>query len=437
MKKYIFLMLSVVLTAMLGACSKDDPFDNYNQSATGGLRSSALEVSVVSDDNSPAALKGLEDTRSGLVDQCNVAIYKKDATEPYATYKYSNMPEIITLPVGEYFVKAYYGENEAAAWNAPYYAGESDIFTIEENKITESVQPIRCTLRNVRVSIVIDPSLQEAITGDYEVKVVVNDVGTLIFTKDRIEANESGYFKYVEGSSTLAATFSGEVDGVMATETRTNVTVAPGHHYTITFKLYSADVDEPGAIKPDGESLIKINAMVKDGDKIIGNVETDDEIIKDDSRPSEGEQPGTEEPTPDDPVGNALTMEAEAPIVLDQAYIYPTDGNGPAVVINVHSDAGIETFTVNVKMANVQDSELIDMHLQPEMDLVNPDDYYKDNLATLGFPVNVGGKNDVRIEISKDLMGMLAILEGVHEFRLNVGDKNGKLSKSLLIKIVK
>ena len=88
-------------------------------------------------------------------------------------------------------------------------------------------------------------------------------------------------------------------------------------------------------------------------------------------------------------------------------------------------------------MAEVSDDELIGMNLMPEMDLVNPDEYYRENLEGLGFPVNVGGKKDVRIEISADLMSMLAILEGIHEFRLNVGDANGKVSKSLLIKIVK
>lgn len=445
MKKYIYIMLSVVLAGIFASCSKDDPFDTYDGSATGGLLSSALDVSLSSQDG-PRSLKNRNvRAKAPSVDLFKVAIYKKDASEPYVTYDYARMPEIVTLPVGQYYVKAYYGSNESAAWDAPYYEGTSEFFEIKKDEITETLEPIVCSIANVRVSIILTDNLKDAITGDYSVKVDVNDVGSLIFTPDRIENGESGYFRYVEGSSTLAATFTGEVDGVMASETKTDISVLPGRHYIITFKLYDAGEEEPGTIIPGAgsDSLVIVDSTVTEEDIITGDVITDDENVADDMRPSEGEGPGTGQPDPEEPdqpeqpgKGEKPNVWAESPIVLDQVNMIPNDENA-SFPVNIHvesvSDKGITTFLVEVKMENVGDDELIDMGLAPKMDLVNPDPDIIDQLQQLDFPVYVGGKKNVDFSITTFVPMLKALGEGTHEFKLTVGDEYGTVVKKIIL----
>ena len=439
MKKHILLMLSVVIAAVLGSCSKDDPFGYENSTGeTGGLLTQALKVSLSSEDG-PRSLKGRGvKAKAPSADLFKVAIFMEDSDQPYVEYDYAEMPDIVTLPVGVYYVKAYYGENEAAAWDAPYYEGISDKFEIVKNKITDTLAPIECSIANVRVSILLTDNLKKAITGDYKVTVKVNDVGSLIFTSDRIEGGESGYFRYVKDSNTLVAVFEGEVDGAKAIETKTDINVLPGRHYIITFKLYDAGEEDPGSITGGEDGLIVVDSTVKEEGIIDGNIYFDEENIKDDMRPNEGNKPGTEDPEQpgiDDPIqGEKPSIVGEAPVDLDKVNVLPDDDTPFPVAIQVHSssDKGITSFTVSVNMAGVSDDELYGLGLAPEMDLVNPDPSYEEKLINLGFPVRIGGDKDVRFEIT-NLMGLLKILEGTHEFKLTVGDEFGVTTKSLKI----
>lgn len=443
MKKYIYLMLSVVLAGIFGACSKDDPFGNEPAiGATGGFMTASLQVSLESEQGPRSVKNRSVRVAAPSLDDFKVGFFREGVEEAVATYDYRDMPEIVTLPVGKYVAKAYYGDNPEAGWDSPYYEGASNEFTIVEDEILSESQKILCKIANVRVSISFTPGLEAVVDkNDCRVTVEVGDAGTLVFTYADISAGKSGYFRYVNDSQTLAATFSGTVDGVYTTEAKTGVDVQPGRYYAITFRLHDAGEEDPGRLGEHEDGMIIVDASFTN-ESISGSVNSDEEYLEDDMRPKEdNDEPGKDNPGKDEPVGpeegSAPTIVAEEPIVLDVPYVYPDDGSGPAVVINVHSEAGIKSFTVGVNMAGVPESELTGMHLASEMDLVNPDPDYKDSLKALGFPVEVGGKNDVKIEISKDLLNLLTALEGTHEFKLKVGDKNGSLEKSLLIKVVK
>ena len=144
-----------------------------------------------------------------------------------------------TFKPGTYTAKAHLGNNPDAAWEEPYYEGTSESFTIVKDKITEA-QTIVCKMANVRVTIIFSEELKEHMADDAKVNVVMGDDATLSFAKTE---TRSGYFAYLEGSNTLAATFDGSVDGVHETSSRVHTDVAPGTHYRITYKLHSPGTD--------------------------------------------------------------------------------------------------------------------------------------------------------------------------------------------------
>ncbi|MDE6329980.1 MAG: DUF4493 domain-containing protein, partial [Muribaculaceae bacterium] len=240
MKHYISLFLSLTLIAVLGACSKEDPFPGGESTDMGRVLKSALAVELSNSEGLPAVMGRPADlTRAAIPtpDDFTVDFIADGATEPYASYLFAEMPEVVTLPVGVYKAVAHYGENATHAWEAPYYEG-STTFNVVKDVITQVADPIVASLANVRVSIKFDYTLSQNMSSDSKVTVKVGESGTLDFTA--ADADRSGYFAYVANSCSLTATFSGEVEGLRVVESKVFDNVAPGTHYAITFRLHDA-----------------------------------------------------------------------------------------------------------------------------------------------------------------------------------------------------
>lgn len=438
MKKYIYLMVSVVLASLLGACSKDEPFASGSDTATGKLSTAALKVALV-DNAAPRSLKA-RNVRGvpPSVEDFTVNIYKKNAETPIETFKYKDMPEIITLPVGDYTVTASYGENLVAAWDNPYYEGSGE-FTIKKDEITDEVTEILCKIVNVRVSIILDESLRNVVSSDSKVAVKVGQDGTLDFTIPRIDAAESGYFRYDKGSHTLAATFTGIVDGAPATESKTDIDVEPGKHYILTFRLHDASEDGPGSIVGSQDGLIIVDATVST-ENISGNVDYEEETKEDNLRPTEGPTGGNtpEQPEqPENPSGQAPTVTAQLPVVLGEPYDI---GKNPdvALVIMAHSDAegGFTKFTLDM---TIEGADLEEVGLSPHMDLANASDRETiegiiESVTQQKPDLEVIGKKDFKLDISA-FIALLSVFEGNHSFKVTVSDANGTTVKTLMLKV--
>lgn len=458
MKKYINIALSVLMAASAVSCSKDNPFEGAMDSSTGKLLKSSLAVSV-ENEKGPRSLRN-RNVRMAVPAAGDFAVdfIREGETEPTLSYaRYSEMPEIVVLPVGDYTAVAHYGHNLEAAWENPYYEGSSTVFRILKDDITDDVEPIVCSLSNVRVSVAFDSALLAVMSPDCKVNVKVGDKGSLDFTAS--DADRSGYFAFVEGSRTLAAVFTGVVDGGKVNEIKTYEDVKPGNHYKITFRLHDAGEEDPGQITGKGDSdIIVVDAKVETENMNQEDLEDGETTIPDTMRPQEGEPEGgdPEQPGPDDPVDPAKPapeITAQDPVVLcdnasedkwnvieivNKSDDNPTGDSKYPIVLNISSSApgGIKTFKVKIVSTHLTPEELGDFGLATEMDLVTPGDC-EESLSLLGFPVNVGGMTAVEFNIT-NFIPMLGALgpgeEGLHEFTLTVGDANGTTVKVLKLK---
>ena len=420
MKKYISLMLGVLLTAGLASCSKENPFGGEDSEAMGKVLKSALSVELKNTEGIAAG------TRAATPNANDFTVdFIADGNEtPYVSYLYSEMPEVVDLPAGAFTAVAHYGDNKTAAWEEPYFKGETK-FIVVADQITEVADPIVASLSNVRVSIIFDPSLKAVMSSDSKVNVKVGDEGSLDFTD--ADADRSGYFAYVDDSMSLTATFRGVVEGVEVVENKGYDNVAPGNHYRTTFKMHSFDTGDPGDINGN----VVVDAEVEVVDMNV-DLDPEDKPIIDDMRPVEGEpeNPDPENPdTPNPPAANAPKAEVVAApdgkVAIDlNAVNEITDNLYCAWKVVSAAPGGFTTFKVDIISDTLTPSELEGVNLTDKLDLIDPGQY-EAALAGLGFPVKIGGQSEAEFNISDFLPLLSGLGEGNHEFKLTVSDANG------------
>lgn len=422
MKKTIYASLAALMCIGMQSCKEEAPFSAHDDE--GQVLTSLLALQ----------LKGEEAlTRAGnapALDDFDVDFLNADG-EVAASYKYAQMPEVVTLPVGDYTVSAHYGENVDAAFEAPYYLGSSESFSVVKDRITEISEPVECKLSNVKVTIVFDDYLTRHIDTNAAVTVKVGRSGELTFTRDE---ERSGYFAYVDASHTLTATFNGMVDGDATSEVKTYSDVKPGNHYRITFRLSEPDASDPGNIQlGDGSSLV-IDAQVSVIDLTAdhGNLDPEEKPMDDEGvRPSDG--PNDNPDNPVDPKGPAPSISCVAPIVMGSPN-HVKDGDTCVINITSESEGGITEFVVVIDSNTLTEEELEGVGLPKTLDMVNENDAWEVlSDPSMNFPVNVGGRKEVTFNLSS-FIGLLEVLgTGTHNFHFTVSDANGTTRQTLTL----
>ena len=411
MKKVLnIFLIGLIALISLNSCEKDKLNFGGGESSEGEGKISLakLYVEVSNSENIIA--------RSSSVDLSNyiVKIVNKTNGKVADTWKYSNMPEIITLPVGDYKIEVKSNEVKAAAWEEPYFYGSQD-FSIVKDEITE-IANIICTLQNVKVTIKYSDALKAVLGNDVNVNVEVSGGGSLDFAYDETRA---GYFQFVDGS-TLVATFTGMVDGYREKGYKVFVDIAPGQHRIITFSLKESSPeipDEFGEIIP----LFTLDANVKTVD-LTQNVPAGEEIIDPDPDPEDPEKPVDPDPDPDpEPGEEALTITSQSIDVDGVNKVV----SGMTAEVDINSDNGITEFNVDIISDQLTDAMLKEVGLASHLDLVNPG-ALEEGLKSLNFPVKeeVKGQNYIKFAIT-DFMPLLGFYQGTHKFKLTVKDSKG------------
>lgn len=438
MKHNIFYSILAATSAIIGlsSCEKESIFNTSQEE--GQLDCRSLNVDYINSGRQ---------TRADNVNLGDFDVYfiKTETGDTVKTYKYADMPEMVTLPKGDYRAEAVYGDNPIAQWDSPYYKGNST-FSITPGKITENIDPVECELSNIRIRVNIDDLGLGIVGDDAKVVVKVGNQGSL--TYDKSTNNRSGFFRYITDSHSITATFSGTVDGVYVDGiTRAYDNAAGGNSYVINFTITKPDEIEPGGIQigDDNNSGIFVDATIsiKDENIVIDPDDSkNDEEIKNDMRPVEDPLPNnpdndnpnqggttepgnTENPGDDDPAPAAKGPQIILPEGQELGKPWHVDATS-VVAFTVTSETGITEFLINIDSTTLTPDELEGANLSANLNLIEPGEF-EEGLLDLQFPV----KDDVKgqTSVSFDISGFIPLLNilgsGSHKFNLTISDQSG------------
>lgn len=355
---------------------------NYPTEKTGRVALSSLGVEVENAETVIGRGRATVDLNPFIVTIFDEAGAQKEQ------WTYGQMPEIFELPVGKYKVDIKSHEVQKAEWEHPYFTGSRE-FEIRDGEITE-LENVVCRFASLKVSIRFTDELRDAMGDDVQVKVVANDAGELVYTPDE---TRSGYFEVVEGSMTLAATFSGDVKGYHENFTRTFTDVAAGQHRIITFSLKGGNVDpdpETGYIDPT--EGINVDTSVED-ENINGSL-----------------NPGEENEDPGDRPGHEEFKES-----VEMTYA--------GSVLKVSAPEGLASLTLGVTSDN---EELVaELSALNGADMANPG-AAASAVAAYGLPASaaVAGATAVDVDFTA-LLAKAAEYTGSHAFIVTGTDAKG------------
>lgn len=356
-----------------------------------------------------------------------VKIYKDGEESAYRTYTYAEMPEVISLPAGSYTAEAYSHEVKKAAWEEPYFYGKSEAFNIEAGKITNGVA-IECKFASIAVSIYFADDIKALMGNDVKVNVLVNDKGSLDYTATE---TRTGHFEALPESNTMAVTFTGTVDGVYTTATKTFPDLAPQQHRKITFKTKNNPEipEQSGSIDPTQGIQVDFSVIDEDVD---GNVTVVEDGLDASDRPGK-EDPIENPDKPDEPVGE---VDIDFGGTLNDGATYTTKELSAYTVV-INATKGIKDLVVKISSTDgLTKDTLVGVGLTDEFSLVTSDQY-AEALVGLGFPFGEDVKD--KTELTIDITGFMALLEALGKntdvFTMTVTDSENSV-KSLSFTIV-
>ena len=421
----IFSVLACVCL-LLPACSKEDPFPGGESSdKTGEVSFRKMVVEVNNDVN---------EVRSS---QVNVGEFLVEVTSTAGVTEYAGsyaeMPEVITLPVGDYTVTVKSPSNPDAAWETPYYEG-TQTFTIVENEVT-FVEPVICKIANVKVTVLYDSKLLPYMEDDCVVTVQTGIGARLDFAKNE---TRSGNFRHVEGegTATLVASFKGTVDENYEENIRTYTDVAPGNHYIITYTIKTPSGQEPD-ITGTISARVEVDATVEVVN-MNANINVDNDYLADTDRPQQGDRPGGgstpggDEPNPPT-VKNAPTITAtigDAPAQFDTPIEVTDDLGNIGIKVVSEADSGFTQFTIDINSDTLTSDILTGVNLDSHLDLINPGNL-KEGLTNLGFPTEIAGWKEASFDITIFVPFLGIYGAGNHRFVVTVADANGTTVRTL------
>lgn len=201
----------------LGACQREDPEPDKLK---GMLKVNiGLFINVYDVTSNLKSALGAEDFK--------VSIFSAAGKEVLAFERAADMPDEVELEVGDYYVTANSGNNLPAAFENPYYYGESEIFRIGAG--TLQTVSVNCELANVMVSVIFSENLRNSFT-DFSCR-ISSSAGSLDFTREETRA---GYFQPLPLN--ISATLTREKpDGSAESKTLTGTIASPQpkKHYEI------------------------------------------------------------------------------------------------------------------------------------------------------------------------------------------------------------
>lgn len=434
MKKFSIYLAAIALT--LGAASCDESW-NPPTADEGTVSLNSLGIELSEAENLVRSRAEVPSTDNFLVEIYNVQ------GALCGNWTYSEMPEVVTLPVGNgYRVDVRSHAIAKAEWEKPYYAG-SATFDIAKSKIT-SIGVVKCSFASLRVSVIFTERLRAMLGDDVEVTAVLNEDqtdGRLVFTPAE---TRSAYFDVADGESSLALNFHGSVNGYVENFSRVYTDIAAGQHRQVTFDVRDNGVEIPeesGTLDPT--EGVYVTTEVTD-EYVDGSTNIGEDILDPSDRPGQEEPvtPGPDEPGPEEPGDKELPEITSDYLDLKGVNLLSNFGTGegqkPASLV-IKAPKGVKTLEVFIDSPTLDDSMLGSVGLATRFNLDSGESADGDDLSTalsgLGFPVKEQVVNQE--EVPFDITGFMEILGLVgagelHKFIITVTDNDGKVETATL-----
>lgn len=429
------LALGAALT-ILGAC------DNWTPpvGTDGTLNMESLTVDVSEIEKVISIDAGTSSRAETAVDVNSFIVRITDATgAKIEEWTYSTTPEVATLAPGAYKLEILSHEVQPAEWERPYFYASKD-FTIVSGAI-ERIGTLTAKLANAAVSVRFDEELRMLAGNDVQVEVVANDEGKLAYGLDE---TRKGYFKVLEGSSSIVVSFNGTVNGYKESVVLPAKDLEAGQHRIYTFKAKVNDnpvPDETGNIDPS--TGISIDVSVTDED-VDGNItlEEDVEPVNPNDRPGY-EEPVEPQPGPGDDTEPAATFVPSDDLDLNGVNKPSEYGDGSELapgtkqaLVTINCPGKFAHIEVDIVSPYLTEEFLKGVGLSTHFDLAYPGEF-KSALVGFNFPVegDVIGKTTVDFNITSlvPLLGLSGDDTMEHKFVITVTDQAGKTAKQELV----
>lgn len=422
--KNILFTLTALMALLLSSCHSEEMRMKETGKGEVSLAKFTLSVEVEIGD--------IEFSRASDIDVSKYIITIKDAKgEEVGNWIYGEMPEIISLAVGNYTVEAASSSQPTTGINMPYYYGEEN-FTIEANKLTE-VETIVCHLANICVKFEFEEEFAELIEDDFEAVLKIGD-NSVTMTKDDVENERKAYLPAVSENNSLDITWKGTLDGEAKEGTMRQDNIQVGEMHTVNFNLDKVDDVYPFGLKVS----IQIDETIsRVDDKLVVNPGTEPPL---EDFPAEdgGEDEGTGGGSSTDAPTIVGTSFKGSPFDIDNDVLEIKERETATLKVTLNSSVGIGHVYVTIDSETLTPDVLQSVGLTSSFDLVEPGQY-ESALKELGFPVSdeVKGKKTILFDITKftELLGIYG--EANHNFILRVSDTNGNsTTKTLKVKSV-
>lgn len=437
MKNIFLICLTLMVVLFTFSACHSEKMETGATDVTGqlSLASMKMEVDLKVDTVYPQSRAG--------VDVSNFLLTIKNSLgEQVEQYTYSEMPEIISLPVGTYTVVASSAEAATNGFDVPFYTGSTEQFTIKENELTE-VSALTCRLANVMISVEYDEELRKLMGEDVVTTVTIKEKTQDMIIKEYsldIPSSETrkAYLIAPASVSLMDITLKGTIDGEFVTEVNRVDEVQAGQYNIIKYTLSPVD-DGNNSVGGNLNIAINIDSSMTSSDETVG-VNPGEEPGIDDFPTDGGEEPGDGDGDGEGGITSDISITGkdlgESPFFdIDQTQ---TITGATTLIVGIEAPAGIQ----NLKVAISSDNEEFNGIGEGlgEFDLAHSDSMNEDAqamLPILGLPIDDAVLNQTNLDfnISK-FTSMLADFKGTHTFKITVTDNQGKTeSKSLVINV--
>lgn len=438
--KNIFLICFTLMVVLFtfSACHSEK-METGATDVTGqlSLASMKMEVDLKVDTVYPQSRAG--------VDVSNFLLTIKNSQgEQVEQYTYSEMPEIISLPVGTYTVVASSAEAATNGFDVPFYTGSTEQFTIKENELTE-VSALTCRLANVMISVEYDEELRKLMGEDVVTTVTIKEKTQDMIKEYSLDIPSSetrkAYLIAPASAGSMDITLKGTIDGESVTEVKRVENVQAGQYNIIKYVLNSVD---DGTNSNGGGNLniaINIDSSMTSSDETVG-VNPGEEPGIDDFPTDGGEEPGDGDGDSDGDGEGGITSDISItgkelggkPFNIDQTQ---TITGATTLIVGIEAPAGIQNLKVAISSTD-EEFSAIGASLG-EFDLAhskNMNETAQGMIPSLGLPIDdkVLNKEYLDFNISSFTSLLGGFYDATHTFKITVTDNNGvTVSKSLVI----